>query len=94
MPTFDEVKYGGLGFVDLTKLTGVKVAAIEGYISREFDDPVFQPYRIIFEDGTQVFVEGEHDHPYISVPRTDPPANLDDETLVKLHQEMSPEWYE
>lgn len=54
-------------YINLEKLVGKKVKEIQGHVSTEFDSdsPCFQLYRIIFEDGTNAFVEGEHDIAYL-----------------------------
>jgi hypothetical protein len=49
----------------LTAVARRKVAEVAGYVSNEFGDPVFQLTRVIFDDGTSMDVEGEHDCPYI-----------------------------
>jgi hypothetical protein len=47
------------------KICGRKVKDIQGYITNEFDEPVFKLCYIQFEDGTIQGVEGEHDLPYL-----------------------------
>lgn len=49
----------------LSSVIGKKVADVQGYMTREFGDPTFKLTRILFEDGSAVDVEGEHDMPYI-----------------------------
>ncbi len=51
--------------LSLNELAGKPVSDIYGYISHEFEDPVFKLTRIILADGSSVDVEGEHDIPYI-----------------------------
>ena len=51
--------------IDLAKLVGKKITNISGYITTEFGDPTFQLSQIIFEDGTFLWAEGEHDLPYL-----------------------------
>ena len=53
-------------FIDLGKLFKVDVVSVHGYMSNEFDEPVFKITRINLSDGTSLHVEGEHDMPYIS----------------------------
>lgn len=36
-----------------------------GCLTKEFDDPVFKMCDVIFEDGTELGCEGEHDLPYL-----------------------------
>ncbi len=72
-------------FFSLTKLVGKKIADITGYPSDPFGgSPVFKLFQIIFEDGTSVFTEGEHDVPYISDNEI---HNLDEETLQSFIEE-------
>lgn len=53
--------------IDLGKFVGKKVLRVEGRASSNFgkNTMVFQLSRIVFDDGTFVFIEGEHDCPYI-----------------------------
>jgi hypothetical protein len=80
----DDNQYGSL---DLAKLLGKKLLRIEGSISREFgkDTMTFQLHAIVLEDGVKLFVEGEHDHPYIASHRNVP--GLENETLLALYTE-------
>lgn len=57
----------------LTLTLGKKIKDIYGYVSAEFgeDTLVFKITRIIFEDGTDEQVEGEHDFPYIPAQNND-----------------------
>jgi hypothetical protein len=57
----EEEKY----FFSLNKIAGQKIKDITVMVSYEFDDPVFSLHSIEFEDGTSLFVEGEHDIAYI-----------------------------
>lgn len=52
--------------ISLSKLTGVTIADITGHISRDFGEPVFKLSCVKFSDGSEVWVEGEHDLPYIA----------------------------
>lgn len=51
--------------IDLGKLLGQPIVRIEGYVSREFDYPVFKLSSIVLGDGSVLEVEGEHDLPYV-----------------------------
>ena len=64
----------------LSELLGKRVTEIEGYLSSEFGDPVFKIVQIVFEDGSKLWAEGEHDMPYIPVP--------DNETVHQRLKEM------
>lgn len=51
----------------LSAILGKKVAEVAGYVSAEYgaDTLVFKITRILFEDGSAQYVEGEHDMPYL-----------------------------
>lgn len=65
MPEIDEFKTSGYEY-GLTKILGVKVKEVHGYITNEFDAPTFQLTQIELEDGTKISCEGEHDMPYLA----------------------------
>ena len=48
------------------KVSGKKPVDVLGYVSVEFDEPVFKISSILFDDGSQQSVEGEHDFPYMT----------------------------
>ncbi len=48
-----------------SKISGKKVKDIIGYVSTEYAEPTFKICQIIFDDGTEQYVEGEHDFPYL-----------------------------
>ena len=48
------------------KISGKKPVDVLGYVSLEFDEPVFKISRILFDDGSEQYVEGEHDLPYMT----------------------------
>lgn len=56
----------------LEQVAGKKVKAVTGYVSHEFgkDVPVFKLYRVIYEDNSFDFIEGEHDMPYVPESKT------------------------
>lgn len=66
--------------IDLAKLVGKEIANISGYITTEFGDPTFQLSRIIFTDGTFLWVEGEHDLPYV----VDGDCKLDSDLMTEI----------
>jgi hypothetical protein len=71
--------------ISLKTLAQQGIADIHGYVSTEFGDPCFKLRRILFDDGSFVDVEGEHDIPYIVA--YDEPAKslrLDYESLEKI----------
>jgi hypothetical protein len=70
--------------ISLSKLTGRKIKDIVGSISTEYGDPVFRVFKIVFEDGAEEFMEGEHDCPYI--PGIE---GVENKQLDALHEEVS-----
>ena len=61
-----DVKVDSSSFeVSLLKIIDKKIIDIRGYISAEFDEPIFQLTSIVFEDGSELGCEGEHDCPYL-----------------------------
>jgi hypothetical protein len=69
--------------LSLSKLVGKKVVDVIGYPSDPFGaGPIFKVSQIVFEDGTTVYVEGEHDVAYI--PSDEKLKNMDEETLERL----------
>lgn len=63
-----------LGWLSLASMAGKKIIDLEGYISQEFglDSPVFNVCNVVFEDGTLLSLQGEHDTAY--VPADDVPG--------------------
>lgn len=60
----EEEKYPDLSLVKLCN--GRRIKDIVGLLDGEFDCNYFHPTKIIFEDGTEFYCEGEHDHPYFT----------------------------
>lgn len=52
--------------IDLEKLVGQRIVRVCGYLSRDLGDPLFKLTRIHFEGGEALWVEGEHDCPYLT----------------------------
>lgn len=54
-------------WLSLAKVMGKKIIDLEGYISAQFglDTPVFNVCHVVFEDGTLLSLEGEHDIAYV-----------------------------
>ena len=50
--------------LSLVKLAGKKIVDIEGHIDTE-GDPVFGISKVVFDDGSYLWAEGEHDRPYL-----------------------------
>jgi len=74
--------------LSLSKLVGKKIADVTFYVSR-FDEntPVIKLCEIVFEDGSEMGIEGEHDMPYATTYAKWPMPNTDDETLEELAKE-------
>jgi len=53
-------------YLSYQKLSGKKIKDIVGYVSTELGDVAFKLSKVIFEDGTEQYVEGEHDFPYMT----------------------------
>jgi len=50
--------------VSLNKLVGKKVKDLEGYVSAPYGATVFALHRVVFEDDTDMWMEGAHDLAY------------------------------
>ncbi len=55
-------------WLSLNKVCGKKVVDVQGYVTGEFgeDCAVFKMHKIVFDDESEVFCEGEHDLPYLT----------------------------
>lgn len=67
----------------LSTYIGKKIVDVYGSPSAPFGDdaPVFVLDYLVFEDGTEVYIEAEHDTAYL--PATGEIPNIDEETLLK-----------
>lgn len=54
--------------ISLNKLFDRKVVDLYVSISREFDCGVLSVHSVLFDDGTSLSVDGEHDIAYLTVP--------------------------
>lgn len=52
--------------LSLAKLCGKTIADVEVSLSSEFGEVGLKLKRIVFTDGSKLWVEGEHDHPYVT----------------------------
>ena len=79
--------YGSEDWVfSLNKLVGKKIVDVLGYPADPFrGTPLFKVSQIVFDDGTKIHVEGEHDVVYI--PATSKLKNMDDDTLQGFIEE-------
>lgn len=73
--------------ISLSKLLGKQVKDVHGFITKEFDDPVFEICWIVLDDDTEVGCEGEHDLPYIIPIRDTNPRLSDDDLLNDLYKQ-------
>lgn len=73
--------------ISLLKLIGKGIADIQGSLSREYGDISFVLSNIVFDDGTEMGIEGEHDFPYVTEFSPQPQPNFDEETLERLYLE-------
>ena len=66
MQAQDVMVDGSTYLVSLSKITGLKIADIQGIITNPFDvGATFQLCHVVLDDGTKIDVEGEHDFPYL-----------------------------
>ena len=87
--TFETVRADETDYrISLSKLIGKEVQDVVGYLSQEFGDVSFKLIKVIFADGSEMGVEGEHDHPYLVSYGKDDQPNFDDETLEALCEEV------
>lgn len=71
----------------LSKLIGKPIADVIGSVTDAgYGTYVFKISKVIFKDGTFLYVEGEHDFPYLVESNTLQP-NFDDETLERIYKE-------
>lgn len=88
MKKLSEVTVAGSDYrISLRKLVGVPIVDIVGYITDEFGDATFKMCGVVFENGTRLVCEGEHDLPYLTGFGINEPPNFDDETLQALYDE-------
>lgn len=82
----DFLQDGSDWLFSLNKLVGKKVVDIVGCPTDPFEGtPLFDIFAIVFDDGTEIHVEGEHDVAYI--PASDKLKNMDEDTLQNLIDE-------
>jgi hypothetical protein len=69
-----------LPLFSLSKFVGKKIVDVAGWPADPFGGaPLFQIWQIVFEDGSTVYLDGEHDVAYIG--SSDKLQNMDDDTL-------------
>lgn len=74
--------------LSLTKLYGREVKDVYVYLSREWGEPFLGVSRIVFTDGSELGVSGEHDVAYIEdyYPHS-PKLDIDLNTLIERYPE-------
>lgn len=82
----DETKYAN---ISLSKLMGKRIADIEGSLRNEFGDVSFKLTKVVFEDGTDLHCEGEHDFPYLTGGYGDKAVELPTEVMEALYEEQN-----
>lgn len=83
----EDIKASGYK-ISLSKLIGKQIADIHGYLTREFGQVNFKVTHIVFTDGSEMGVEGEHDFPYVvDYGPHNPQPNFDEDTLERLYHE-------
>jgi len=89
MITKNEIKVTGSTYsLSLSKLVGKQIADVTFYVSHfDEDTPVIRLCQIVFDDGSEMDIEGEHDMPYATTYTKWPMPNTDDETLEELAKE-------
>ena len=85
----EDIKVEGSPYLDsFSKLMEKPIVDVYGYIvDTGYQTYVFQISCIVFEDGTQMDVEGEHDLPYVTDTFPEGQPNYDEETLARLYKE-------
>lgn len=78
--------------MSLSKLLGQPIKDIGGYISMEFDVPVFKLTQIVLVDGTCIWVQGEHDIAYL--PAHAMVKGLGEDYMNELFEAENPGWRE
>lgn len=82
MKTFADVKTKD-DYISLSKIIDQPIKDVIGYISYEFDEPVFKLCKVELENGKTIFCEGEHDHPYLAYGED---VGLTDEVMENIYK--------
>lgn len=77
--------------ISLSKLTGMPIKDVLGYISMEFGEPCFKMVKIVLDDNSAFWAEGEHDMPYLTDGYGDNAAKFDEEELQSIYDEENGE---
>jgi hypothetical protein len=76
--------------ISLVKLAGKPIKDIYGYLSNEFDEPVFKITKVVFSKDCWLDAEGEHDFPYLANGKGKT-IYEDEELLERLYREDNPD---
>jgi hypothetical protein len=78
--------------VSLTKLTGLKIVDITGYVSASTGEPMLVLSSLILEGGVSFSFEGEHDMPYLASYKSGVRGlDDDDDVMEALYRELNGE---
>ena len=77
--------------VGLSRLVGKEIREVCGYFADMGGGVSFKLTHIIFDDGSQVGIEGEHDFPYVATFRKWTFPTLEEETLNRLYEAQNAE---
>lgn len=70
--------------IGVSKLTGLKIKEIHGFVTWNRDNVYLEITSIEFEDGQEVGIDGMHEAAYLTPYAKYNVPNLDDETLADL----------
>lgn len=83
-PKIENCRFEDTTYLSLSKVYGKKIKDLVGYISEPFDEGVyiFKISRVVFEDNTEEWLAGEHDHSFI------PMDAVNEEPFKKLFKQQ------
>jgi len=66
-PKIEDCRFEDTTYLSLSKVYGNKIKDLVGFISQPFDEGtyIFKISKVVFEDGTHQWLDGEHDHAFI-----------------------------
>lgn len=73
--------------ISLSKLIGKQIKDVHGSLRTDFGQVTMKLTKLIFDDNSFMFFEGEHDFPYLTNGDIDQP-NFNDENLDRLYNEQ------
>jgi hypothetical protein len=87
IPDVDIELFAKRGYIDLSKLVGKSIRSIVCRSDQHFGyDATLMLKAIVFDDGSYMWCEGEHDAPYVVSASSDDQPNCDQETLNALSE--------